>query len=91
MFNYNYSKWFVMSNFSLQFCPTLIHENIIPFPHSTEYCRKMSGIFAIFHCNWNIVATFLSNIAKYFIATLQFQRSKIFLKINKYLILLEIL
>ena len=39
-------------------------------PNSTEYCRKMSGIFPIFHCNWNIFETFLSNIAKYFIATL---------------------
>ena len=60
-------------------------------PHSTEYCRKMSGIFPMFYCNWNIVATFLLNIAKYFIATLQFQISEIFLKTNKYLILLEIL
>ena len=60
-------------------------------PNSTEYCKKMSGIFQIFYCNWNIVATFLLNIAKYFIATLQFQLSKIFLKTNKYLILLEIL
>ena len=42
------------------------------FPHSTEYCRNMSKIFPIFHCKWNIVATFLSNIEKYFIATLQF-------------------
>ena len=41
-------------------------------PHSTEYCRNMSEIFLIIHCNWNIVTTFLSNIAKYFIATLQF-------------------
>ena len=63
----------------------------INFPHSTEYCKKMSGIFSIFHCNRNIVATFLSNIAKYFIAKLKFQLSKIFLKTNKYLILLEIL
>ena len=41
-------------------------------PHSTQYCRNMSGIFSIFHCKWNIVATFLSNIPKYFIAILQF-------------------
>ena len=60
-------------------------------PHSTECCKKMSGIFTIFYCSWNIVATFLSNIAKYFIATLQFQLSEIFLKTNKYLILSEIL
>ena len=40
--------------------------------HSTEYCRNMSEIFPIFHCNWNIAATFLSIIPKYFIATLQF-------------------
>ena len=37
--------------------------------HSTGYCGKMSEIFSIFYCNWNIVTTFLSNIAKYFIAT----------------------
>ena len=42
------------------------------FPHSTEYSRNMSEIFSIFHCNWNIVSTFLSNIEKYFIATLKF-------------------
>ena len=59
--------------------------------NSTEYCRKISGIILIFHCNWNIVATFLLNIEKYFIATLKFQLSEIFLKTNKYLILLEIL
>ena len=41
-------------------------------PHSTEYCKNISEIFPIFHCKWNIVATFLSNIAKYFIAMLQF-------------------
>ena len=41
-------------------------------PHSTEYCRNMSEIFPIFHCNWNIAATFLSITPKYFIATLQF-------------------
>ena len=51
----------------------------------------MSGIFPIFHCNLNILATFLSNIAKYVIATFQFQLSEIFWKTNKYLILLEIL
>ena len=51
----------------------------------------MLEIFQIFHCKLNIVATFLSNIAKYFIVTLQFQLSEIFLKINKYLIVLEIL
>ena len=39
-------------------------------PHSTEYCRKMSGIFPIFNCNGNIVATFSLNIEKYFIATM---------------------
>ena len=44
-----------------------IVEQIIP--HSTEYCKNMSEIFEIFHCNWNIVAIFLSNIAKYFTAT----------------------
>ena len=49
----------------------------------------MSGIFPIFHCNCNIVATFLSTIEKYYNATLQFQLSEIFLKTNKYLILLE--
>ena len=53
---------------------------IIHFLHSTEYCRNMWEIFPIFHYNWNIVSTFLSNIAKYFIATLQFQRSEIFLQ-----------
>ena len=40
--------------------------------HITEYCRNMSEIFPIFYCNWNLVATFLSNITKYFIATFQF-------------------
>ena len=35
--------------------------------------------------------TFLSNIAKYFIETLQFSLFEIFLKTNKYLIVLEIL
>ena len=60
-------------------------------PHSTEYCGKMSEIFPIFHCDWNIVATFLSNIAKYFILRLQCQLSEIFLKTNKYLILSEIM
>ena len=49
-------------------------------PHSTEYCRKILVIFSIFHCNWNIVGKFLSNIAKYSIATLKFQLSEIFLK-----------
>ena len=42
------------------------------YPHSTEYCRNMLEIFPIFHCKRNIIATFLSHIAKYFIATLQF-------------------
>ena len=42
------------------------------FLHSTEYCRKVSEIFPIFYCIWNIVATFSSIIPKYFIATLQF-------------------
>ena len=42
------------------------------YPHSIEYCRNMSGIFPIFHCNWNIAATFFSIIPKYFISTLQF-------------------
>ena len=60
-------------------------------PHSTEYCRSMSEIFPIFYCKRNIVATFLSNIAKYFIATLKFLLSEIFLKRNEYLIVLEIL
>ena len=46
--------------------------NMSMCPHSTEYCRNVSEIFPIFHCNWNIAATFLSNIPKYFIATLQF-------------------
>ena len=45
----------------------------------------------MFHCNLNIVAILSSNIVKYFIATLQFQLSEIFLKTNKHLILLEIL
>ena len=31
---------------------------IVSYPHSTEYCKKMSGIFIIFHCNWNIIASF---------------------------------
>ena len=44
----------------------------IQYPHGTEYCRNMSEIFPIFHCKRNIVAKFLSNIAKYFIATFQF-------------------
>ena len=46
---------------------SLLAESV--YPHSTEYCRKMSGIFPIFHCNWNIVATFfqiLQNFLKYF-------------------------
>ena len=59
-------------------------------PHSTEYCTKMAKKFLIFHCNGNSVAIFLSNIEKYFIATLQLQLYKILLKKNKYLILLEI-
>ena len=63
----------------------------IVYPHSTEYCRYMSEIFPIFYCNWNIVAIFLSNIAKYFIAVLQFWFSEIFSKTNKYLVDLEIL
>ena len=54
-------------------------------------CRNISEIFSTFHCNCNIVSTFLSNIANYFIATLQFQLSEIFLKTNIYLIVLEIL
>ena len=37
------------------------------YSNSTEYCRNLSQIFPIFHCNWNIVTTFLSNIGKYFI------------------------
>ena len=41
-------------------------------PHSTEYCKNMSEIFPIFHCKWNIVATFSSNITIYFIPTLKF-------------------
>ena len=53
------------------------------FQHSREYCKKMSGIFSIFHCNSNIVATFLLNVAKYFIALLQFQISEIFFETNK--------
>ena len=61
------------------------------FPHIAQNIAEMSGIFPIFHCNWNIVAIFLSHIAKYFIATLQFQLSEIFLKTNKYLILSKIL
>ena len=36
-----------------------IHKKGIIFPHSTEYCGKMSGIFPIFYCNRNIVAMFL--------------------------------
>ena len=48
------------------------------YPHSTEYYRKTSGIFQIFHCNWNNFATLLLNIAKYFIATLQFQLYEFF-------------
>ena len=35
-------------------------------PHSTNYCKNMSEIFPIFHCNWNIVSTFcqiLQNIS----------------------------
>ena len=50
----------------------------------------MLEIFPILHFNYNIVATFLSNIAKYFIATLQFKLAEIFLETNKYLLLLEI-
>ena len=49
----------VMGNFPSEFVP-----------HSTKYCRNMSEIFPIFHCNWNTAATFLSIIQKYFIATL---------------------
>ena len=59
--------------------------------YSTEYCRKMTEIFPIIDCNSNIIATFLSNIKKYFIPTLQFKLSEIFLKANKFIILLEIL
>ena len=44
-------------------------QRVPTYIYSTEYCRKM---FPIFHCNWNIVATFLLNIEQYFIATLQF-------------------
>ena len=44
----------------------------VDYPHSTEYYSNMSKIFPIFHCKRNIVAKFLSNIAKYFITTLQF-------------------
>ena len=50
----------------------LIRFFIPRFPHNTEYCRNMSEIFPIFHCNWNIAATFLSIIPKYFSATSQF-------------------
>ena len=53
-------------------------------PHSTEYCRKMSGIFPIFHYNLNIVAKLLSNIAKYSIPTLQFQLAEKIFKTNKH-------
>ena len=67
-----------------------LHIEVVVFPHSTEYCRNMSEIFPILHCNWNIVTTFLSNIAKYFIETLQFKLAEIFLETNKYLIILEI-
>ena len=42
------------------------------YPHSTECYRNMSEIFPNFHYKWNIVTNFLSNIEKYFIATLQF-------------------
>ena len=65
--------------------------NFVTLPNSTEYCSKMSGIFQIFHCNWNIVGRVLLNIAKHFIVTLRFQLSEIFLKTNKYSIFLEIL
>ena len=44
----------------------------ITIPNTTEYCRNTTEIFPIFHCNWNIFTTFLTNIAKYFTATLQF-------------------
>ena len=53
--------------------------------------KNVSKIFSIYHCKWNIVATFLSNIPKYFIAILQFQLSEIFLTKKKYLKVLEIL
>ena len=59
-------------------------------PHNTEYCRKMSKIFPTFHCDWNIVAKMSLKIVKYFIATLQFELSEIFLKKKKYLILSEL-
>ena len=72
-------------------CNTSIYRVSLPFPHSTKYFRKISGIYHIFHCNLNIVVIFLSNTTKYFITTLQFQLSEIFLKTNEYLILLEIL
>ena len=42
------------------------------YSRGTKYCRNMSEIFPIFQCKLNIITTFLSNIAKYFIATLQF-------------------
>ena len=66
-------RFFLLTNF-------LFH-----YPHRTEYCRKRSGIFLIFHCNWNIVATFFPNIAKYFIATLEFQLFEIFVKKKIYI------
>ena len=49
----------------------------------------MSEIFPILHFNLNILATFLSNIAKYFIATLQLKLAEIFLETNEYLIVIE--
>ena len=85
----NYYYWGVPNSVSIEYLWSILYLNRIP--HNTEYCRKMSGVFLIFHCNWNIVETFLSNIAQYFIATLQIQLSRIFLESNKYLILLEIL
>ena len=62
--------WIVL--FSLQLSSVYVTWTYQIIPHSTEYCRNILEIFSIFHCNWNIVSTFLSNIDKYFITTLQF-------------------
>ena len=88
MFNKNIKYQEFLKNIIAQ---NIVHTETCDTLYSTECCRKMSGIFPIFHCNWNIVATFLLNIAKYFIATLWVQLSEIFFKTNKYLILVEIL
>ena len=39
-------------------CYTAVKFRSPNIPHSTEYCRNMSGISLIFHCNWNILVKY---------------------------------